>query len=62
MLLFFVGVGAGMAGQILVAWVLWGLAWLCAREVGRRRAYWRERRELRDAYYRAYLRRNGYRW
>lgn len=61
MLFFFVGFGAAMAGHILVAWGLWGVAWLCAREMARRRAYWQERRDLRDAYYRAYLRRNGYR-
>jgi len=60
-LLFLIGVGAAMAGQIFVAWGIWGLAWLCAHEVGRRRAYWHQRRELRDAYYRAYLWRNGYR-
>jgi hypothetical protein len=58
---FFTGFGAAMAGHIFIAWGIWALAWLCAREVGRRREYWRERRELRDAYYRAYLRRNGYR-
>ena len=61
MLLFLIGTGAAMAGHIFIAWGIWGVAFLACREVGRRRDYWQERRELRDAYYRAYLRRNGYR-
>jgi hypothetical protein len=37
MLLFLVCTGAAMAGHIFIAWALWGMMYLVAREVGRRR-------------------------
>ena len=62
LLLLFIGTGAGLAGHIFIAWGLWIAMFVVARQIGRHREYWCERRRLRDAYYRAYLRNNGYQW